>query len=72
MIDVRSGFHLGCTFLDLFFDKIAVIVGLFDVFGVVGFWVFMLSPVWLEMYLAKTERMQTCSSAVASCEIPRE
>jgi hypothetical protein len=44
-----EGFTWVALFLILFFDKIAVIVGLFDVFGVVGSRVFMLSPVWLEM-----------------------
>ena len=37
-----------------------------DIFGAGVLWT------RLAGYLAKTERMQTCSSAVASCEIPRE
>jgi hypothetical protein len=34
---VVGGFDLGCTFLDLIFDKIVVVIGLFDVLRVVGF-----------------------------------
>jgi hypothetical protein len=37
MIGVRGRFHLGCTFLDLFFDKITSCVGLFYVLGLVCF-----------------------------------
>src|SRR5262245_48970111 len=37
LLKLNIGFHLGCTFLDLIFDKIAVVIGLFDVLRIVLF-----------------------------------